>query len=176
MIDSMAGTPSAIVITVPEADEVVERLRAPARDPQSRRMPAHITLLGPFVPDPDAGVIAELQFFFSRVDGFPLSFREVGEFPGGVVWLAPEQSEELRGLTEALFRRWPQCPPYGGAHDAITPHLSVARTDDPAHAAEVRRAAEAALPLSGFARAASLWLLHHDGWDRVAELPFAPGD
>jgi 2'-5' RNA ligase len=175
MIHFMPSTPSAIVITVPEADEVVERLRTPARDAWWRRMPAHITLLHPFVPDPDEGVVEELRFFFSRVDGFALTFNEVREFPG-VVWLAPEQADDLRGLTEALVRRWPTCLPYEGQFDEITPHLTVAHTDDPARARQVREAAAAALPLKGQAIDASIWLREPEGWRRLADLPFAEAD
>ena len=175
MIDFMSSSPSAIVITVPEADEVVDRLRTPAKDAGWRRMPAHITLLGPFVPDPDPGVVEELRFFFSKVDGFALSFSEVREFPG-VVWLAPEQSDELRNLTEALVRRWPDFPAYGGEFDEITPHLTVAHTDDPARASGVREAAQAALPIKASAAEASLWLREPEGWRKLADFPFAEGD
>lgn len=158
---------TAIVLLVPEADALLDQVRGA---PRGDAMPAHITLLYPFAPDPDAGVLAELAFFFSGVDGFPLTFGSVGEFPE-VVYLAPDQDRECQELTAALARRWPEFPPYGGAFDANVPHLTVAKGTGTQAA---RAAAEAALPLRARASEASLWARESGTWRCVETFPLAP--
>jgi len=49
----------------------------------------------------------------------------VEQFDEGAVWLHPEPSEPFRALTAAVWRRWPECPPYEGAHDDVIPHLTI---------------------------------------------------
>ena len=40
--------------------------------------------------------------------------------------VVPEPAEPFRDLTLAIWRRFPQAPPYRGAHgDAVTPHLTI---------------------------------------------------
>ena len=90
-------------------------------------MPAHVTLLYPFM-DPVrfgptqrgrlAGVIRE----FPRLE---LSFRKVGRFPE-VLWLAPEPAERLVEMVRAIAAAFPDYPPYGGQFDSIVPHVTVA--------------------------------------------------
>jgi 2'-5' RNA ligase superfamily len=52
----------------------------------------------------------------------------------GAVYAAPEPEEPLRGLMRALWRRFPQFPPYGEVGSDPPPHASLTYTggDDPA--------------------------------------------
>ncbi|MEO6088378.1 MAG: 2'-5' RNA ligase family protein, partial [Umezawaea sp.] len=34
----------------------------------------------------------------------------------------------FRALTELVWRRFPECPPYGGAYPDVVPHLTVGST------------------------------------------------
>src|SRR5262249_30087094 len=56
---------------------------------------------------------------------FDLELDRVGRFDDGPVWLHPEPSEPFAALTEAVWRRFPDYPPYEGAHDVVVPHLTV---------------------------------------------------
>ena len=49
----------------------------------------------------------------------------MARFPD-VAWLAPEPSEPFKALTDLIAARFPDYPPYEGAHDVIIPHLTVA--------------------------------------------------
>ncbi|MGZ6791633.1 MAG: 2'-5' RNA ligase family protein [Mycobacteriales bacterium] len=165
---------SALLLPVPEAEPLVADLRTEGDPSAARGVPAHVTLLFPFVPDPDAGVVAELAFFFERVDGFDLTFREVGEFPE-VVYLAPEQAKDCADLTEALALRWPGFPPYGGAFDEVVPHLTVVDSPDEALRERARKELAGGLPVRSAAREAQLWVQGDDGrWQCRASFPLAP--
>lgn len=165
---------TAILLEVPEAEPLVGDLRREGDVSAALGVPAHVTLLYPFVEEPDPGIVEELRFFFARVDAFPLVFSSVGEFPE-VVYLAPDQAGELSGLIDALVRRWPDCPPYGGVFDEVVPHLTVVDTPDPALRARARSHVEAGLPIRSTASEASLWV-HEEGerWACLARFPLAP--
>jgi len=46
-------------------------------------------------------------------------------FGQDVLWLAPEPDDPFRELIDAVWRSFPQHPPYGGAPGAPIPHLTV---------------------------------------------------
>ncbi len=73
-------------------------------------------------------------------------------------------------LTEALWRRWPQCPPYEGAYDEVIPHLTVAVGDG--DFAAVERQIEPLLPIS--AAAEEVWLIVRGEDGRWARELFFP--
>ncbi len=70
----------------------------------------------------------------SSLRAFTFSLGTIRRFPE-VLYLAPEPAAPFVALTERLFSLFPEFPPYGGQHAAITPHLTVARASD----AELRR-------------------------------------
>jgi hypothetical protein len=165
---------SAILLEVPEAEPLVRELRREGDVSASLGVPAHVTLLYPFVDDPDPGIVEEVRWFFAGVDGFPLDFSTVGEFPE-VVYLAPDQAAEVSGLIDALARRWPEHPPYGGLFEQVVPHLTVVDTPDGELRQRAREAVEPRLPVRSWATEASLWV-HEDGsdWRCLARFPLAP--
>lgn len=166
---------SAILLAVPEAEPLVGALRREGDASAALGLPAHVTLLYPFVPDPDVGVVEELRYFFAHVDGFDLTFTTVGEYPE-IVYLAPDQAQECQGLVEALVRRWPGQPPYEGLFDEVVPHLTVVDTPDGALRSRARAEVEAGLPVQSAAREASLWVHGEDGWTQLAALPLAAAE
>lgn len=168
------GVESAIVLLVPEAQALLESAWNQAGAPPTG-MPAHVTLLYPFVPDPDAGIVEELRYFFAGVDGFALSFSAIGQFPE-VLYLAPDQPEECRSLTDALVRRWPGFPPYDGKFEQVVPHLSVVKTGDAALRDRVRTLVEQGLPVRSDDCEASLWVRDADAWRQVASFPMGPAE
>ncbi|MEV5889196.1 2'-5' RNA ligase family protein [Nonomuraea fuscirosea] len=156
---------TALVVTVPEAESLVGRWRE-----REDGIPAHVTVLVPFlhVSRIDDSVRAELRAVFQQHPAVDVGFRRVGRFPE-VVYLVPEPAEVFVRLTEAVVARWPETPPYGGAHDTIIPHLTLGR------AGVVEESAlDGELPLTSRARAVTL-LVCADGerWTESETFPLA---
>ena len=148
-----------MLLCVPEAEPIVQAWREEGDPAAARGIPAHVTLLYPFLPldQVDEGVLAELGWFFAHVDAFEVQFHAVREFArSGVVYLDPV-GRELDDLAAAFARRWPETPPYGGAVDQPHAHLTVVHTDDSSLRARACAEVGPALPLRASASRASLW-------------------
>jgi len=107
--------------------EPLEELRL-RHDPMAASgVPAHVTLLFPFLATDDLtpAIRRRLARIASQVRPFTVRFDGTGRFPG-VLWLAPEPTAPFVELTERLAGAFPDHPPYEGAHDDIIPHLTVA--------------------------------------------------
>lgn len=119
---------SALIVPIPAAEPVVAVHRD--RHDRSARlgMPAHVTLLYPFLPAGriDHSVVASLHDVFARRAPFRFELTRVESFPG-VLFLAPEPAEPFADITRALVDAWPRCPPYDGIHTDVVPHLTVAQ-------------------------------------------------
>jgi 2'-5' RNA ligase len=127
----MSETESALMVVVPEAEPLVKPFRD-RHDPSAvEGVPAHITLLYPFKhPDEiDRTVLDDLGRSFHLRAPFAFSLALIRRFPDAV-YLAPEPDEPFRALTQAIWNRYPETPPYGGKWPDIVPHLSVARVGD----------------------------------------------
>jgi 2'-5' RNA ligase len=123
----MVNEESALLVPVFVADCVVGPLRAQLDPAAKLGVPAHITVLYPFVA-PDAVVsplLDELRSLFQRVAAFDFVLTRTAWFGETVLWLAPEPDVGFRRLTTAAFSRWPQYPPYGGRFAELTPHLTI---------------------------------------------------
>ena len=101
----MDATESAVLVLVPAADPVVGRLRGRLDRSAGWGVPAHVTVLYPFLPpgDIDLAVIERLGRVVAAVPSFDCVFADVRWFDDRVVWLAPEPDEPLRALTAAVF-------------------------------------------------------------------------
>jgi hypothetical protein len=73
-------------------------------------------------------VVGELRDLLAPVGSFPCAFSRVAWFGQDVVWLAPDPAEPFRALTDLVWTRFPECPPYGGAHPEVIPHLTIGST------------------------------------------------
>jgi hypothetical protein len=124
-------------------------------------VPAHITVLYPFV---DAAAVDEkaVAEVLAPFDAFSFTLASRERFEGGVHWLRPEPSEPFRLLTRAVWQRWPEHPPYEGAHDDVIPHLTVTRADTP-------------VPVE--TRAEEVWLIEEQphAWTTRCAFPLAQG-
>ena len=123
---------STILVPVPEAEPVVGQLRARLDRAASRGIPAHVTVLYPFVPPGQitSAVLAKAAAAVASVPGFDCRFAATGWFGDQVVWLAPEPASPFRALTAAVHAAFPQCPPFGGAFAEVIPHLTVGDRPD----------------------------------------------
>jgi 2'-5' RNA ligase len=121
---------SALIVAVPEAEPLVGKWRL-RYDNAGLGIPAHITLLFPFVPaeELDEALLGELRELFGVQPAITFTLTRLAEFPDQTLWLAPEPSEPFRKLTELIFERYPDYPPYEGIHEAVIPHLTVTAGD-----------------------------------------------
>jgi hypothetical protein len=130
-VGTLAGaTETALIVPVPAADAVVGTHRQALDHAAVWGVPAHVTVVYPFLP-PDKiteAVISELRDLLAPAVSFPCVFSRVSWFAQDVVWLAPDPAEPFRALTGLVWARFPECPPYGGAHPEVIPHLTVGST------------------------------------------------
>jgi 2'-5' RNA ligase len=115
---------TALIVVVPEAERMVRELRLQYDPSAAHGVRAHITLLFPFVDghDVDEHALAEL---FAGHDAFGFTLDRVERWDDGIVWLHPEPSQPFAELTAAIWRRWPDHPPYAGTTETVIPHLTV---------------------------------------------------
>ncbi len=132
---------SAFVVKVPAAEPIAGDLRRRYDPTVALGVPAHITLLVPFM-DPaliTADVLARARHALAQTPSFAFSLGKVGRFPE-TAYLAPEPAAPFIEMTLALAKAFPDFPPYGGEHEGVIPHLSVAHGN-------VRDAEDAAVEL-----------------------------
>jgi 2'-5' RNA ligase len=118
---------SAFIVRVPEAERCVGALRERYDASVKLGVPAHITLLVPFMPPDriDDQVLRRAQAALDVVPSFHFRLSKVARFPA-TAYLEPEPAEPFIALTRSLVRSFPDYPPFGGEHDSIVPHLTVA--------------------------------------------------
>lgn len=121
---------TAFVVRVPSIDGVVADLRNRFDSTAVPGVPAHISVLVPFM-DPGkvtAGVLAAAQQALCEVPSFEFKLGQVGRFPA-TAYLAPEPAAPFIAMTQALVRRFPAFPAYAGEFCDVVPHLTVAHGD-----------------------------------------------
>jgi 2'-5' RNA ligase len=133
----------------------------------------HVTLLYPFVPrqelEPD--VVDSLRSFFAERPAPAFSLASVESFDEGVTYAAPRPDGQLIRLLDELAERYPETPPYGGIHDDVVPHATLA--DDDADGA-VRERVEPLLPVECRPSRASLYEeFEPRRWRELEPLAFA---
>lgn len=167
---------SAVIVPI-ELPPALERVRAVA-DPVARLgVPAHVTLLFPFLERPllRPDVLGRLAAILGREPAFDLDLAAVRAFPGvddsaGVVYLAPEPAAPFVRLTGAIWAAWPDHAPYEGSFDEVVPHLTIA--DGTRRLAEIEAVAAPHLPVRRRAEEAWVIVETDDGrWTRLARLP-----
>ena len=118
---------TALIVRVAAAEPCVAALRE-RHDPVARLgVPAHVTVLYPFVAPAaiTADVIERTRRAVATVRSFRFRLEAIERFPD-TVWLAPEPATPFVALTTAIARAFPSHPPYGGRFATIVPHLTVA--------------------------------------------------
>lgn len=144
---------SVFIVKVPGAEALVGQLRQRFDASARLGVPAHITVLVPFM-DPkaiDAAVLEQARRALAPFSAFSFALRAVGRFPA-TAYLVPEPSAPFVQLTRAVVQAFPAFPPYAGEHDGMIPHLTVAH-GSPADADEAEAALRVALEKTGGVRA-----------------------
>ncbi len=146
----MEPTESALIVTVPEAEAAVGPHRARLDSGAIVGVPAHVTVLYPFMPPGliDHDTLADLERLFAAAPPFDVTFASVAWFGTAVAYLSPTPDRPLRHLTAAVLARWPGYPPYGGAFPDPVPHLTIGDNGDVAALTDASDAIEPSLPIT----------------------------
>jgi 2'-5' RNA ligase len=166
---------TALVVLAPKAERFVGPHRA-LHDPSARiGVPAHVTLIVPFLADPiPLGGLGELRAFFADCPPFDYELGRLGRFPK-TLFLAPEPEEPFRDLTRALVDRF-GIKPYGGMFwPDIAPHLTIGDGLEPpavdALEAELGASLEAVRPIRDSALEVTLFAKRGGWWHEVTRFP-----
>ena len=171
----MTPVESAVIVTVPAAEPVVGEHRARLDQAAGWGVPAHVTVLYPFVSprDLDLGVLERLARAVASVARFDATYQATGWFGAEILWLEPRPRDRFQALTSAVAAAFPSFPPYGGAHPDVVPHLTVGDCADELQLVEAERHIVPRLPVEGLVTSASLWCGSPvpGSWRQVAALP-----
>ena len=168
---------SGLIVTVPQAEPAVSAWRSQLDPMAALGVPAHLTVLFPFVPPAgiDEATRTTLRELLSSVTTFDFSLVATRWFADTVVWLAPDPDAPFRVLTQAVAAAFPAYPPYGGQFPDPVPHLTIADRGPPEamHAAEQQL--QRALPIRSIARSVTLLTELPTGrWDQTATFFLRP--
>jgi 2'-5' RNA ligase len=163
-----------VVVSVPEAERLVGDLRRRHTSDAPLGMPAHVTLLFPFVPSERLGdVERRIAEVVADASAFDVVFLRTARFER-VLYLAPEPPDPFAALTEAIVAEWPEHAPYEGAHETVVPHLTVAWSEDTALLDALAAELEPRLPVETRVREVSLFVEDEDHrWHERRRLPLA---
>jgi 2'-5' RNA ligase len=157
-----AATRTALIVPVPALDPVVGRYRSSLDTAARWGVPAHVTVLYPFL-DPVDATADETHTAVGRavasVSAFDCAFERTAWFGQDVLWLAPVPAGPFAALTRAVWDAFPRTPPYGGTYDDVVPHLTVAelRNGTPEELRQTDADVRPALPVT--ARIDRVWLV-----------------
>ena len=118
---------SALLVAIPEAEPVVGGMRLQHDAVAADGIPAHVTVLYPFVPrDRLTNEVRDaISVVVGALPAFDYRFDLAARFGSSTVYLAPEPASAFARLTDAVHARWPDHPPYGGVFNVVVPHLTV---------------------------------------------------
>lgn len=122
---------SVLVIPVPELDGWVRERTAYydasflGRDDSF--INAHITLLGPWIPQPTPADLEKVASIAAVTPSFHYSLENLGIFPDGLIYLDPLPVQPFTTLTAKLSETFPDYPPYAGTFGSVVPHLTLDR-------------------------------------------------
>lgn len=134
----MRTTETALVIMVPEVEELVRPFRHLYDPSAADGMPAHISLVYPFlnIEEMSAIKLTSLTRIFREHEPFGFSLTKTARFPG-VLYLEPEPSRAFKSMILEICEYAPQTLPYGGKHTDLIPHLTIAHIEDEAELDQV---------------------------------------
>jgi hypothetical protein len=160
---------TGLVVTVPQAEASAREVRCRYDTAAQFSMPAHITVLFPWllVSDVSADVLLQLERLTQSLEPFDAKLVGTGRFPA-TLWLKPEPTDKFRDLTLAVWREWPNTAPYEGQHDSIVPHLTVADTQQESLLDELEHHFAGLAPIHFQVAELRLFVFDHHTWHQHA--------
>jgi hypothetical protein len=153
----MALPTTTLVVPVPQAEPAVGALRQRYDVWARRGFPAHVTVLGPFLPLEriDDGVLARLQDMIARYAQADFALASIRVVLGAVL-LVPDRVDYFASLGKTLVREWPEARSRRPSTWFVGPHLTVARGFGPITTLRVRRELAPLLPIAARASEVAL--------------------
>jgi 2'-5' RNA ligase len=166
---------TALLVEFPAAEPVVGRHRTSLDPSAALGVPAHVTVLFPFVPVSRLGTaeLDQLRGMFAAVPAFEVRLDHTQWFGTSVLWVGPQDPGPFRNLTARVFAAFPDYPPYGGRFENVVPHLTIGENGP---LEEMRAAAEQVagrLPVADRVTAVTLMAESSRGghWATVTSFP-----
>jgi hypothetical protein len=166
---------TALLVPIPEAEPLVGSWRQRYSLDARKGVPAHVTVMFPFLPQSDIGpeVIGALNEALGRFEPWDLRLVRAARFGDLLLYLEPDRSEPFLELTRVVMERFPGLSPYAGqiGLDELVPHLTVADCHAPRICEDgtvldrVEREIAEGLPLD--ATASQVWLMSGNGHWKV---------
>jgi 2'-5' RNA ligase len=167
----MSEPSSAIVVRV-ALPPSLERIRREFDRSAALGVPAHITILYPWLPAAELSTAArdQLRSIVRETPVFGVRFARVRRWPE-VAYLEPEPAEPFATLTARVAARYPGFPPYAGAIADVVPHLTlVENAEGPLDEVAIRAARH--LPFERVVRSLEVLIEGTDGrWRARWRLP-----
>lgn len=159
---------SALIVPIPAADSVIHRWRVLYDSAAAAGVPAHVTVLYPFIPQAeiDGEVEATVRRVLAPFPAFACHLSEIRWFGDEVAYLAPEPEGAFRSLLTAMWGAFPDHPPYEGAHEDPTPHVTIGHQAPGLD--EAVRAVQEHLPIESLADRVELITLTEGCWSTTA--------
>ena len=171
------GLESALIIEVPEAEAAVHRYRERFDANALLGIPAHITVLAPFMSAQmiDAPVLTQLGQLFADVSPFQFRLDRTDWFSDYVLWLSPSDPGPFRDLTQRVFQAFPAFPPYDGRFDDVVPHMTIGHGHPLSDLRAAEDSVQAHLPIDGYTTAVTLVTQQSAGghWTKAATFTLA---
>lgn len=168
---------SAIVVEVAEVGRVVDAHRRVLDPSAAWGLPAHVTVLYPFIPPAqlDEDAFSAIERALSGLAGFEVAFSRTAWFGEQVLWLAPEPDDPFRLVTSRLIEAYPDYPPYGGAIADPIPHLTVGDGSPIQALRQAEEAIRARLPIVALVTHVSVMTgsFAEDSWKTVSRIRLA---
>lgn len=167
---------SAVLVPVNEAEEVVGRWRNLFDPMAAAGIPAHITLIVPWIaPEAITGSDVErLGEVLAKTMPFEFNLTALGWFGPGVLWLGPEPAGPFLTMIGAIADEF-GTPPWGDEFPHVVPHLTVAHTIEGQQLGEVAGRLAGDLPIPCRAREATVMVGDGTRWWEQADLTFDDG-
>lgn len=167
-----AGPHSGLIIEVPEAEPAVRHHRERLDASAPLGIPAHITVLFPFMPPEtiDAAALTKLRELFAEVSRFPFQLDHTDWFGDEVLWLATRNPGPFCALTQRVFQAYPAFPPFEGQFDDVVPHLTIGHGHPLNDLRTAEDSVQACLPIEASATAVTLMAQQSAGgnWTKAA--------
>lgn len=152
---------SALLLGVPGAEHAVAEHRRQLDSAAADGIPAHVTVLYPFIPFDDLREEDHLRLeeLFTTQQPFLIVGKETSWFGDRVLFVQLEDSEPVRALTAQVAAAYPGFPPYGGeiATEDVIPHLTVGHDHPLPELRAAEREVLASLPVEDLIDHVELW-------------------
>ena len=125
---------STLAILVPEAEPLVRDYRARHDTSAREGMPAHVTIIWPFMHPDDLSdeILTRFETIMAQAEPIAFSLADIAQFNRQALFLRPQPDASIVALIKAVVEAFPDYPPYRGVYGpSVTPHLTVAQAKTP---------------------------------------------